>query len=58
MKEQNDKKLFAFKLAEKKKPANTQVKWKAKNGVATAGCTGPDARFRDPLGGNDQGIWC
>lgn len=51
--------LFAFKLAEKKQQKNTEkTLWKAKSGVATAGCTGPDARANDYDWGADNGIWC
>ncbi|WP_255755532.1 hypothetical protein [Massilia sp. erpn] len=57
MKNQNkETKLFAFKLAEKKSlPAQSQ--WKAREAVAQAGCTGPDARA-GRSGGRDNGIYC
>lgn len=58
MSNQNTTKLFAFKLVEKKaeqqKPA---TQWKTRDGVATAGCTGPDARMSARFG-YDNGIWC
>ncbi|WP_174999353.1 hypothetical protein [Rugamonas aquatica] len=57
MKKQNETKLFAFKLAEKKAVAKADPQWKAREGVALAGCTGPDARA-GRNGGRDNGIWC
>lgn len=48
-----NKKSFAFKLAARR-PAN--AKWKAREGVALAGCTDPsgegDYRY------SDNGVWC
>lgn len=63
---QSDKKLFAFKLAEKRDEASTpQGKWKAREGLAVAGCTElPDGsqEWRDwygPTGvGHDAGYYC
>ena len=62
----NDKKVFAFKLAEKKKASTG--KWKAREGVSLAGCTDSTGYgdYRDslniPFGGDemgqDQGFWC
>lgn len=58
----NDKKVFAFKLAEKKeKETEKATKWKAREGVSVAGCTDPtgygDYRTsRYP--GRDNDIWC
>lgn len=60
MKNQNQVKLFAFKLAAKKEQeAKTAPQWKQRDGVAVAGCSGPDARA-DRMGfpGRDNGIWC
>ncbi|MBC3808788.1 hypothetical protein H8K52_15710 [Undibacterium seohonense] len=60
MKNQNTSKLFAFKLAEKK-AEKTQItpQWKVRDGVAIAGCSGPDARApRLWNGRKDDGIWC
>lgn len=58
--------LFAFKLAAKvdAKQASlpSQIKWKAQDGVALAGCT--DYRFSgnvraySQILGNDRGIYC
>ncbi|WP_199538740.1 MULTISPECIES: hypothetical protein [unclassified Duganella] len=58
MKKQNEAKLFAFKLAEKKAVAvKAAPQWKAREGVALAGCSGPDARGpRNNIA--DTGIWC
>ncbi len=55
-------KLFAFKLATKQQePAKQQnpvgaKKWKAREGVAIAGCTDPleVGDYRE----GDRGIWC
>ena len=64
MKNQTTSKLFAFKLAEKK-AEKTQVtpQWKVRDGVAIAGCSGPDARmpkhfYDDKWSRRDDGIWC
>lgn len=60
----NDKKVFAFKLAEKKKEEKEKAataKWQAREGVALAGCTDPtgngDYRY-GRNGGIDNGVWC
>lgn len=51
-------KTFAFKLAEKKtKEAKPAPQWQAREGVATAGCSGPDARASLRYG-SDNGIYC
>lgn len=50
-----ESKTFAFKLANKSEKSK---KWQARDGVATAGCSGPDARGTDRYWGRDQGIWC
>ncbi len=55
----NEKKIFAFKLAEKKEQEKEKAetaKWKAREGVSLAGCT-------DRTGGwnvryDDNGIYC
>lgn len=59
MKNQQATKLFAFKLAEKKAVvAKPETQWKARDAVAVAGCTGPDARSNSRNGSSDAGIWC
>jgi len=58
MKKQTGTKLFAFQLAEKTEKKSTKEKWTARKGVATAGCSGPDARGSHRYYGSDQGIWC
>lgn len=56
MKNQNkESKTFAFKLASN---AEKSKKWQARDGVATAGCSGPWARGNDRWRGRDQGIFC
>ncbi|MDM5176604.1 hypothetical protein PO883_05270 [Massilia sp. DJPM01] len=58
MKNQNGMKTFAFKLAEKKaKEAKPAPQWQARDGVSSAGCSGPDARG-DRRPGRDNGIYC
>jgi hypothetical protein len=59
----NDKKVFAFKLADKKEDVKEKAatpKWKAREGVSVAGCTDPtgvgDYRWQGT--GRDNGIWC
>ncbi|SFM05732.1 MULTISPECIES: hypothetical protein [Rugamonas] len=62
MKNQNQTKLFAFKLAAKKEQETKAApQWKQRDGVALAGCSGPDARadrFGGGSAGRDNGIWC
>lgn len=59
-----DKKVFAFKLAEKKEKETEKApaaKWKAREGVSVAGCTDPtnDGLYRyGTRYGKDDGIWC
>jgi hypothetical protein len=60
----NEKKVFAFKLAEKKEKA-ANARWKAREGVSLAGCTDPigDGSYREyedygGPAGVDQGYWC
>lgn len=64
MQNQNQAKLFAFKLAEKR-DAQTQPsqQWKVREGVATAGCSWVDVdagllRASDRYVGNDAGVYC
>jgi len=56
MKNQQTTKLFAFQLA-KKQASKPAAKWQVREGVATAGCTGPDARASSSRA-YDGGIWC
>ncbi len=59
MKNQNNTKLFAFKLAEKSQVATKKAQWKARNNVATAGCTGMFTRADNwQTGEADAGIYC
>ena len=58
----NDKKVFAFKLAEKKEIEKEKAaKWKAREGVSVAGCTESDAfgnyRYSKSTG-TDNGVYC
>ncbi|WP_166887463.1 MULTISPECIES: hypothetical protein [Massilia] len=58
MEKQENTKLFAFKLAEKKaKQAKPAPQWKLRDGVASAGCSGEDQRA-DGYWGRDLGVWC
>ena len=58
MEKQENTKLFAFKLAEKKaKEAKPAPQWKLRDGVASAGCSGEDQR-EDGYWGRDLGVWC
>lgn len=63
MQKQNQIKLFAFKLAEKKeqeKPARAEP-WKVRDGVAVAGCTAVDSeeQYRySRIGSSDGGDFC
>jgi len=60
----NEKKVFAFKLAEKKqKEKAAPAKWTAREGVSLAGCTdyhgNGDYRENDWVWGTtDMGVWC
>lgn len=60
----NNKKVFAFKLAEKKEKENEKAaagKWKAREGISLAGCTDPTGQgdYRYSLSiGRDNGVWC
>lgn len=60
---QKQTKLFAFQLAKKQEAAQPQrTAWKVRDGVAVAGCSGPDVydNFRAPgtWGAADAGIYC
>ncbi|MEG0884910.1 hypothetical protein D3C81_435930 [compost metagenome] len=63
MQKQNQTKLFAFKLAEKKeqeKPVQP-APWKVRDGVAVAGCTAVDSeeQYRySRVGSSDGGDFC
>ncbi|MNL83009.1 hypothetical protein D3C87_2105430 [compost metagenome] len=59
MNNQQEKKLFAFKLAEKKTEtqAKPEAQWKARDGVAAAGCSFPSERYSVGAGG-DSGVYC
>lgn len=52
-------KTFAFKLAQKNQVANKDKKtqWKAREGVAVAGCTTSNSFPYEPRF-SDNGIWC
>ena len=55
---QVEKKLFAFKLVEKKaEQTKSEVQWKARDGVATAGCTFPSERYGTRWS-RDGGMYC
>lgn len=58
MKTQKDSKVFAFKLAAKAQPEKSTKQWAARDGVATAGCSGPWARANDYRWGRDAGVYC
>jgi len=59
MKNKNETKLFAFKVAEQKSTVKSEAKWKLRDGVANAaGCTGPDGRTRNKNGYGDAMCWC
>lgn len=63
MADQKESKLFAFKLAEKQvAQAKPAAEWKVRDGVAVAGCSGPNKlenyRYASSTGWVDQGIYC
>ena len=63
MADQKESKLFAFKLAEKQvEQAKPAAEWKVRDGVAVAGCSGPDTtenyRYASSLNVADKGIYC
>lgn len=57
-------KLFAFKLAKKSVPKKSDMAWKAREGVALAGCTISGGTWPDLIlqnsefGGQDNGSYC
>lgn len=56
-----NKKVFAFKLADKKQTADAsneqkRKKFKARDGVAIAGCTDPSGRWNVRY--SDNGMYC
>lgn len=60
MQTQDKPRSFAFKLAtDAQKKNEKKATWQARDGVAIAGCTGPDARAnRQSPPGRDAGIYC
>jgi|688.fasta_scaffold1715745_1 hypothetical protein len=56
--------LFAFQLASNQRAEQSQdttnepLKWQPRDGIAVAGCTGPDARASSRIFGYDNGIYC
>ena len=62
MADQKESKLFAFRLAEKAAQAKPAAEFKVRDGVAVAGCSGPDLteNFRAGSATNvpDKGIYC
>lgn len=59
----NDKKVFAFKLAEKKEKQEkaAPTKWQAREGLSVAGCTDPtaDGMYRySTTRVRDGGVYC
>jgi len=58
MKNNNETKLFAFKVAQKKNAVKAETKWTVRNGVSVAGCSGDDARGSHRRYGADKGIYC
>lgn len=64
MQNQQQSKLFAFKLVEKRQEEQSQPaqQWKAREGVSVAGCSGPVdyENYRDysSTRGIDAGIYC
>lgn len=55
-------KTFAFRLQTKNEKQNKPKQWKAKEGVAAAGCTDPsghyDFRYNSSRYGIDGGVYC
>jgi hypothetical protein len=63
MQTQQQAKLFAFKLIEKRQEQESKPaqQWQAREGVAVAGCSGPDAfeNYRaSSIRGADAGVYC
>lgn len=58
MKKQIEKKLFAFKVADKKAEAEKKpaAKWQVREGVASAGCSFPSERAY--VRWSDSGVYC
>lgn len=52
-----EKRTFAFRLADKRP---TDAKWKARDGVAIAGCSDPTGQgdYRYKVTTSDNGEWC
>ncbi len=58
-----EKKTFAFQLAARQaKTDGKRKQWQVRDGVAVAGCTGPDARESIDIWGTprgrDKGYYC
>ncbi|UMR28786.1 hypothetical protein MJ904_16825 [Massilia sp. MB5] len=50
---------FAFKLAEKPaKSTQPEAKWKTRDGLATAGCTGMNTERYTGTWNTDNGMYC
>ncbi|HEY1138062.1 MAG TPA: hypothetical protein VGE64_11300 [Xanthomonadaceae bacterium] len=60
MQKQDTPKSFAFKLAtDARTNDDKKTAWQVRDGVAVAGCTGPDARANRQFPyGRDAGIYC
>lgn len=60
MQKQDTPKSFAFKLATDARTNDDKKNaWQVRDGVAVAGCTGPDARANRQFPyGRDAGIYC
>jgi hypothetical protein len=63
MQNQTQPQLFAFKLAEQRdKDSKQHPAWQVRDGVAVAGCSGPDGydnyRAASAWGVADGGIYC
>ncbi len=54
---QKEQKLFAFKLADKDQKSEKNTKWKAREGVAIAGCT-QWGHIPDNVRYSDNGYYC
>lgn len=57
MKQQNNTKLFAFKLSEKTQTKKAEGQWKIRDGVSSASCTGWELRGYDRWG-QERGMIC
>ena len=64
---ESEKKIFAFKLAEKKQSGSKGAKWKAREGISLASCTEvtPDSGnwrsyhyYGGGYAGPDKGYYC